>query len=205
MDQKTDTVDYPKVEESLAGTIEYMESIDNSYDLLKYCNEIVIKFDSNPTIGKLDLQAIKSVSDPSVPVLNQFTFPIIMKHGLMKLNDFKSPLDAITLFESLKSKSLHTFILGCGIKNYNKYIELQWSCFQDITKILNILEDLKINGIQGDLETEEILTTIKDEYADLLTEDSLTKSETFIWSERNEEDLKKLKKYIEDLSLYSSL
>lgn len=202
MKQKLSTGSSKEVEDALQGTIKYLGSLNSNHELLKYCLALVEEFDTQPRIEKLNLDAIKSQTKPETPVLNQFTFPILMKHGLIKLNDLKSPLEAITLFETVKNKELHTFISGCGIVNYNEYIKLQWSCFQDINKILTILEQLKVNGIQGNFETLDILSDIKNEYSDLISQDDLIQSSTYIWSERNENDLRKLTLHLRDLTQY---
>ncbi|KAH3679481.1 hypothetical protein WICMUC_000926 [Wickerhamomyces mucosus] len=196
---------------AIKPSLEFIESIPNNFKLLKYLNEIIDKFDnqldkSNKNLNEIVLQSSNS---PSLPILDQSTFPLIIKHGLIQFIKFKSPLEAITIFESLKNKSIETFIFGCNIINYNELININWLSFKDLNKILQILDELKLNGIQGNFQTLTKLLKISKEFKTLLFKDNeldelnlLSTNDYYFWSERNQADLKQLDQYIQDLKTY---
>lgn len=77
--------------------------------------------------------------------------------------DFRDPYLAVALFEQCKTMSIQSYIEGCTVDVYNQVLRLRWDAWEDIYGMLDLMEEMTLNGIAFDNQSAGIVRTITDE------------------------------------------
>jgi hypothetical protein len=77
--------------------------------------------------------------------------------------NFRDPYLAVTLFEQCKTMSIQSYIEGCTVDVYNQVLGLRWTAWEDIYGMLDLMEEMTLNGIAFDKQSVGIVKTITDE------------------------------------------
>jgi Mtf2 family len=88
-------------------------------------------------------------------------YPRILQRGMNILRvDFRNPLAAHTLFQRAKTLSAESYVLGCTTGAYNEWMLVRWDGFRDLTGVVDMLEEMGMNGVRGDEKTVRIVETV---------------------------------------------
>lgn len=75
----------------------------------------------------------------------------------------RDPYLAITIFELAKSKSLESYIFGCTTSVYNAMLQLRWETWRDVYGMLNLIEEMTVNGIEHSKDSRLIVRSVVQE------------------------------------------
>lgn len=63
----------------------------------------------------------------------------------------------LSIFEQIKAKSIQSYISGCTTGTYNAILLLRWETWRDVHGMLDLLEEMALNGIRVNNETRNIV------------------------------------------------
>ncbi|KAI8979193.1 hypothetical protein BDF20DRAFT_485535 [Mycotypha africana] len=72
----------------------------------------------------------------------------------------QDPYLALTIFEQAKHRSMTSYILGCTTKVYNCILKLKWNMWRDVYGILDLVEEMSVNGIEFNNESRQLIRDI---------------------------------------------
>lgn len=96
----------------------------------------------------------------------KYTFPSasyaeLLAEGMKLLSrSFRDPSSTITIFHRIKSLGAESYVVGCSVAVYNLVIQAKWGSYRDLDMIEQLLDEMRVNGIEGDLETVQVLRAI---------------------------------------------
>ncbi|KAK9479303.1 hypothetical protein V1514DRAFT_328998 [Lipomyces japonicus] len=89
-------------------------------------------------------------------------YPLIVKEAMkMLVSDFNNPNGAISIFDRTKAVSAQSYVLGCNTDLYNEALRIKWDNFMDLFGLKQILEEMIMNGVEFNDETEAIMRQVK--------------------------------------------
>ncbi|KAF8461104.1 hypothetical protein BDZ91DRAFT_737860 [Kalaharituber pfeilii] len=136
--------------------IQEMEKCKTDLDLIQYMDQHVFSMVSpeSPTSDALNIKGKKYIF-PST------SYADLLAEGMRILSKiFKDLSGTLAIFERVKYLGPESYVVGCSVAVYNHVLEVKWEAYRDIHKIEDILEEMHVNGIEGDLHTVEILRTL---------------------------------------------
>jgi len=175
-----------ELKESINSTLKYMESINSDFELIKFIESIIIDFSQTIKIENQDNNfknqeltdslilkiKLNSNLNPENPIKNQFTIPILLSNSMKLLSTkFKSPIEAISIFQFVKNLDMKTYTFCCNIEVYNEFLERSWQNYKDIHMIDSIIYEMKLNGIIGDMDTISILGLVINDMEKLMNDE----------------------------------
>lgn len=122
-----------------------------------------------------ELQAINSIVETETSLdllsrvikeINQEKYPRYYHRVLTKAIEHasrKDPYLALTIFEMAKSKSMESYILGCTTKVYDAMLLLRWETWRDVHGMLNLVEEMTVNGIEYSNDSRRIIRSVVQE------------------------------------------
>ncbi|KAI8341865.1 hypothetical protein BC941DRAFT_499397 [Chlamydoabsidia padenii] len=91
-------------------------------------------------------------------------YPRLVKNAIHHaFINFTDPYLAVALFEQCKTMSIQSYIEGCTVEVYNQVLQLRWNAWEDIYGMLDLMEEMTLNGIAFDAASAGIVQTITDE------------------------------------------
>jgi len=144
------------IDEELDRKKEEIELCDTDAQLLEWAMNEVFKpqqpTTTTPVQGQLS------------PVQNNQIYPHIIATLMRSFRDkFHDPHLALAIFDHAKNSSIHSYVFGCTAPVYNELIETRWYCFHDLKAILDVLEEMKVNGVEADNRTRKVVEIIRRE------------------------------------------
>ncbi|KAK4510878.1 uncharacterized protein ATC70_005313 [Mucor velutinosus] len=94
--------------------------------------------------------------------INRENYPNYYPTVLTKAIEHASKTDpymALTIFEKAKQKSVVSYISGCTVQVYNAMLLLRWEVWRDINGMLDLAEEMTVNGIEFDNQSRRIIRT----------------------------------------------
>lgn len=85
-----------------------------------------------------------------------------MKILRTSFNDFTG---CLAIFERVKKLGAESYVMGCSVDVYNQAIAAKWEAYRDLYKIKELVDEMDINGIQGDKKTVRLMHDIMDDVA----------------------------------------
>lgn len=79
-------------------------------------------------------------------------------------NDFAGSL---AIFERIKRLGAESYVLGCSVDVYNQAIAAKWEAYRDLYKIKDLVDEMDINGIQGNEKTVRLMQDIMDDVSSM--------------------------------------
>lgn len=98
--------------------------------------------------------------------INREDYPKYYPNALTKAIEHaskKDPYMALTIFEKAKQKSIQSYISGCTIQVYNAMLLLRWEIWRDINGMLDLAEEMTVNGIEHDNNSRRIIRAVVQE------------------------------------------
>lgn len=95
--------------------------------------------------------------------INREDYPSYYPAVLTKAIEHASKADpymALTIFEKAKQKSVVSYISGCTVQVYNAMLLLRWEVWRDINGMLDLAEEMTVNGIEFDNQSRKIIRAV---------------------------------------------
>ena len=143
-------------QQELVTTIRAMQECETDLDLLTYMEKNIFTMVStdSPTSDSLNIKG-KNYTFPSA------SYADLLSEGMRLLSKvFRDLSSTLSVFERIKALGAESYVVGCSVTVYNHVLEAKWEAYRDIHQIWQVLNEMKINGIEGDLHTVEILRTL---------------------------------------------
>ncbi|EDO18429.1 hypothetical protein Kpol_1032p22 [Vanderwaltozyma polyspora DSM 70294] len=168
------------LDDALSPHIEIMKQlIRTDYDALEYVKNKIISFPSkrenyhmNKDIGLSEtIEEIKencSIRPNELPSPGEITLPHVIV-TLLASPDFVFSMDrkynliSYIYNECKKSTNMELYLSVCNVDFYNILLQLSWDNFKEINLLKQIITEMSINGIIGDIQTIEVLDNIVDD------------------------------------------
>ncbi|PRT52936.1 Uncharacterized protein C5D6.12 [Wickerhamiella sorbophila] len=171
--------------------LEHISSLKTNKDVVYYHQSAVIR--SFETVTPVQGQV----------VVDKTNAAYITKHIMAVLIDeFKDPVGALHIFNSIKAKSNDYFIAACSADVYNRIIALRWQYYRDIQSVVSLMNEMFINAVQGNNETVDLLGVITRQAIESSQNIPLAESLP-LWSTKDDKLVKTLNSY--RVKLMSSL
>ncbi|KAK6524604.1 hypothetical protein TWF281_011507 [Arthrobotrys megalospora] len=101
-------------------------------------------------------------------------YPKLLKEAIRMLRTEYTDYTACTaVFEKVKQLGPESYIIGCSVGVYNEMLEVRWRGYRDMSGVLDLLEEMRINGVDGDEVTAAIVS-------DVLSDVRVFESNTFL-------------------------
>lgn len=122
-----------------------------------------------------ELQSINTIVETTTSIdllnaimkeINQEKYPKYYPRVLAKAIEHasrKDPYLALTIFELAKYKSLNSYIFGCTTKVYDAMLLLKWEAWRDVYGMLNLIEEMTVNGITYSNDSRRIVRAVVQE------------------------------------------
>ncbi|CAO3631405.1 unnamed protein product [Cunninghamella blakesleeana] len=95
--------------------------------------------------------------------------------------EFKDPYLAIALFEQCKVLGTESYIQGCTAKVYHEVLNIRWEAWKDIYGMLDLMEEMAINGIAFSRASAMLVKKISNEMDNQVLSDE-ENAQIKIWS-----------------------
>lgn len=76
---------------------------------------------------------------------------------------FNDLAGAMSVFERVKGLGAESYVVGCSIGAYNEMLQAKWEAYKDVSKIVELVDEMNVNGVEGSQKTMEILRSIIEE------------------------------------------
>ena len=140
------------VDEELDRKKEEIELCDTDVQLLEWAMNEVFKPQSTDTPVQGQLASMQ----------NNQIYPHIIASLMRTFRDkFHDPHLTLAIFDHAKNLSIPSYVFGCTAPVYNELIETRWFCFRDLKGVLDVLEEMKANGVEADSRTRRITETVR--------------------------------------------
>lgn len=109
------------------------------------------------------------------------------------------PHMALALFQHTKRLSRASCVFGCTVPVYNELLVTRWRWFRDLRGVCDALEEMRVNGVEPDVETRRIVEDVRRDVG----ERAVVSGETDVEEEETAEAWA-IMRMIEELSVRSS-
>ncbi|KAI9269345.1 hypothetical protein BY458DRAFT_533715 [Sporodiniella umbellata] len=111
-------------------------------------------------------------------------YPVYYPNVVKTVLDYASKIDpylTLSIFEQVKTKSIQSYISGCTVETYNTILLLRWEAWRDVHGMLDLLEEMSVNGVQVDATTRSIVGKVVNEIED--NGDDYVDNQTSYWDQ----------------------
>ncbi|KAF3939242.1 hypothetical protein ABW19_dt0202145 [Dactylella cylindrospora] len=99
--------------------------------------------------------------DAGEVVIPSSNYPKLLHNAISMLRttyrDFPS---CVAIFERVKQLGPESYIIGCSIAVYNQMLLVRWKGYRDVQSVLDLLDEMRLNGVQGNVETAGIVSDV---------------------------------------------
>lgn len=131
--------------------VSYSESIQSKQKEMQIIQDIV---ESQSDIELLD-KVKKEIDQEEYPSYYPKVIVKAIEHASQR-----DPYLALTIFEMVKHKSINSYILGCTAQVYNTLLLLRWTAWGDIYGMLDLMEEMTVNGIEINNDSRRIVREV---------------------------------------------
>lgn len=148
--------------EELAQLVKQMNECKTDLDLLEFMDKNVF------TMVSPDVSTAEAAGNSlSLKIKGQkYTFPSasyaeLLAEGMRLLSrSFQDLNSTVAIFHRIKSLGAESYVVGCSVAVYNLVLQAKWHSYRDLDIIEQLLDEMRVNGIEGDLETVQVLRAI---------------------------------------------
>ncbi|ODQ77081.1 hypothetical protein BABINDRAFT_104671 [Babjeviella inositovora NRRL Y-12698] len=102
----------------------------------------------------------QSAENPTSPLVNDLTLPLLLTHGLKTLGFvFDSVDEATTVFNNLK-QNLELYTYGVTAETYNEMLKISWMNYRSLYSVEELLKEMINNGIDINEDAHTIVFRI---------------------------------------------
>jgi len=135
--------------------IEDMKRCKNDWELLKWLDKNLF--------GMVSSQDAESERKTPSAV-----YADLLVEGMIAFRQgFNDLVGAMSLFERVKGLGAESYVVGCSTGAYNEMLQTKWEAYKDVSRVVELVDEMEVNGIEGDQKTMEILRTIIDEVGEM--------------------------------------
>jgi len=131
--------------------IDDMQKCESDWELLRWLDKNLFSMVSSQ--GAESERKIPSAVYADLLVEGMITFR----------QSFNDLAGAMSVFERVKGLGAESYVVGCSIGAYNEMLQTKWEAYKDVSKIVELVDEMEVNGIEGSRKTMEILRSIIDE------------------------------------------
>ncbi|KAK6497718.1 hypothetical protein TWF481_012121 [Arthrobotrys musiformis] len=100
-------------------------------------------------------------SMPSSPAGLNGNYPKLLREGIQVLREEYTDFPACTaVFDKVKRLGAESYIIGCSVGVYNEMLKVRWKGYRDMSGVLDLLEEMRVNGVDGDEVTAGIVADV---------------------------------------------
>lgn len=167
----------------MTGKKQRQEEVDENEDILDFLNpsstgnwnKQAVLSNENIQLKEKEMKAIQSIVDTTNELellqciqkeINQDDYPAYYPNVLAKAIEhasLKDPYLALAIFEQAKNKSMKSYIIGCTTTVYNRLLMLRWEIWRDVYGMVDLVEEMTLNGIVYDNDSRRIIRSIVNE------------------------------------------
>ncbi|RPA98811.1 hypothetical protein L873DRAFT_1807484 [Choiromyces venosus 120613-1] len=74
--------------------------------------------------------------------------------------NFNDLVGAMSVFERVKRLGAESYVVGCSTGVYNEMLQTKWEAYKDVSKIVELVDEMEVNAIEGSQKTVQILWSI---------------------------------------------
>ncbi|KAF8706271.1 hypothetical protein RHS03_04979, partial [Rhizoctonia solani] len=157
--------------------VESMMNCRSDEELLRWAKTEV--FSGPPQSFNILPEAVES-SQPKT--IHPEIYGRVIAHLMREFREtYNNPHLSIAIFDYTRQRSLISFVTGCTVLSYTELMRTHWSSFHNLQAVLNIAEEMRVNGVQPDDRTKQLYLKIYEE----ATHQS-------VWFEGGEEEVMKI-------------
>ncbi|QPG74391.1 hypothetical protein FOA43_001718 [Brettanomyces nanus] len=188
----------------LQPTIDYINTkINDGEQLAQFVRHNVLQgfLDNVEALTKHDRDRINkaSIVDPSKPLVDKSTLPLLLRFCLTSMtNDFNSLDETLLIINYIKRhQSIELYEFGLNIDVYNALIDQIWTNTENLQLVSRMVDELKVNAIPPDLVTYKLLANI---YLKCMNvQDELNAEPYLLWGDSS--DIHKVKHFVQDIKI----
>ncbi|KAI5449944.1 hypothetical protein NCC49_003835 [Naganishia albida] len=144
-----DMDDYMQKRESIA-------SFRTDLDVMEWLNRTYYMPATSPAHTNNDKGSDASISSAFTP-----SYPLVLAYAISVLHlSFRNPHAALAVFETARSHSLESYLVGCTTSVYNQMLRARWEGLGDLKGTEEGLEEMERRGVGWDKETMEFANTL---------------------------------------------
>ncbi|CAE6430341.1 unnamed protein product [Rhizoctonia solani] len=76
---------------------------------------------------------------------------------------YNNPHLSIAIFDYTRHRSIISYVTGCTVLSYTELMRTHWNSFRDLQTVLNIAEEMRVNGVQPNDRTKHLYLKIHEE------------------------------------------
>ncbi|KAF3925163.1 hypothetical protein ABW20_dc0101964 [Dactylellina cionopaga] len=97
-------------------------------------------------------------NEPTVPSSN---YPKLLCDAINAFRTLYRDFPAcIAIFEKIKQLGPESYIIGCSVAVYNEMLYVRWQGYRDIQGVVDLLNEMRLNGVEGNVETATIVSDV---------------------------------------------
>ncbi|KDN45151.1 hypothetical protein RSAG8_05066, partial [Rhizoctonia solani AG-8 WAC10335] len=138
---------------------EIMMNCKSDQELLKWAStEVFSKF--SQTSSNLP-QSHKSARSKTI---HPGIYGRVVAHLMHEFREtYNNPHLSIAIFDYTRQLSIISFVTGCTAPSYTELMRTYWNSFRDLQMVLNIAEEMRVNGVHSDDRTKQLYLKIYEE------------------------------------------
>ena len=149
--------------QELVKLLEQMHSCETDLELLEFMDTKVF------TMVSPDVSTAEAAGNSLLSLKikgRKYTFPStsyaeLLAEGMKLLfRSFGDLNSTIAIFHRIKSLGAESYVVGCSVAVYNLVLQVIWHSYRDLNMVEQLLDEMRVNGIEGDLETVQVLRAI---------------------------------------------
>ncbi|EPS45447.1 hypothetical protein H072_556 [Dactylellina haptotyla CBS 200.50] len=161
---------------------EKLDLCGNDLEILEFLDEEVFTMAGGGVFAASGGEEEAVTGNAAVPTSN---YPKLLRDVIRvfrtEYQDFSA---CISVFENIKQLGPESYIIGCSVAVYNEMLLVRWKGYRDIGAVVDLLDEMRLNGVEGNAETAGIV-------ADVLNDVRVFESNAFLpgtvmmWSNEN--------------------
>ncbi|CAE6459098.1 unnamed protein product [Rhizoctonia solani] len=141
--------------------VESMMNCKSDQELLRWANTEV--FSEPPRTSSNLPESPKSTKSKAI---HPGIYGRVIAHLMHEFREtYNNPHLSIAIFDYTRQRSIISFVTGCTAPSYSELMRTYWNSFRDLRMVLNIAEEMRVNGVQPEDRTKQLYLKIRGEAA----------------------------------------
>ncbi|KAI8067771.1 hypothetical protein BC940DRAFT_367418 [Gongronella butleri] len=126
--------------------------------------------------------------DQAYPVYYSRVVANAMHHAYTRFGD---PYLAMALFDQCKRMGVQSYLQGCTVDVYNAALRIRWQAWRDVYGMLDLLEEMTINGIGMNDVSQSLVQKVANEMDNTVMDDTVPR-----WSPEDVKSTQRMKQLL---------
>lgn len=102
-------------------------------------------------------------NDP-LKVIHPGIYARVVAHLMTEFREkYNNPHLAIAIFDYTRRRSIVSFVTGCATPSFTELMRTYWNSFRDLQMVLNVAEEMRVNGVMPNDRTHNLYHQICEE------------------------------------------